>query len=70
MTLYVKGEEEKLITTMYVDDILVTGSNEQMIMEFKFQLEREFAMSDLGVATYFLGMEILQIQSGIFLSQK
>ncbi|KAA3485265.1 pleiotropic drug resistance protein 3-like [Gossypium australe] len=39
-TLYVKKSEDEtlLIVSLYVDDLLVTGSKEKMIDEFKMQL--------------------------------
>lgn len=37
-----------LIECLYVDDLLVTGSNEEEIVEFKKRMMEEFEMSNLG----------------------
>ncbi|KAF2315826.1 hypothetical protein GH714_040368 [Hevea brasiliensis] len=50
--------------------MLVTGSSTELIKDFKLQMQMEFEMSDLGLMTYFLGMEIEQFNSGIFVSQR
>ncbi|KAG8489064.1 hypothetical protein CXB51_017032 [Gossypium anomalum] len=70
-TLYVKRlkGETLLIVSLYVDDLLVTGSKEELINEFKEQMLKVFEMTDLGVMTYFLGMEVNQSDQGIFISQ-
>lgn len=38
--------------------------------EFKNSMMREFDMSDLGKMRYFLGIEVVQFDEGIFISQK
>eukprot|EP00257_Ricinus_communis_P027923 XP_025015337.1 uncharacterized protein LOC112536724 [Ricinus communis] len=71
-TLYLKQEdgELKIVVSLYVDDLLVTGSQEEAVSELKKQMESVFEMFDLGLMNYFLGMEIHQCSSGIFISQK
>ena len=71
-TLYLKkeGDEVQLVISLYVDDMLVTGSNTSLLAKFKKEMEDVFEMSDLGMMNYFLGMEIQQDNLGIFLSQK
>uniref|UniRef100_A0A6N2MMZ3 Reverse transcriptase Ty1/copia-type domain-containing protein n=1 Tax=Salix viminalis TaxID=40686 RepID=A0A6N2MMZ3_SALVM len=71
-TLYLKQDENglQLVISLYVDDMLVTGSNIKLLAEFKREMDNVFDMSDLGVMNYFLGMEIHQSSSGIFLSQR
>ncbi|XP_015577125.2 uncharacterized mitochondrial protein AtMg00810-like [Ricinus communis] len=71
-TLYVKHyeEEKRIIVSVYVDDLLVTGTASNFLIEFKKQMEKEFEMSDLGPMKYFPGIEITQCDSGIFISQK
>lgn len=41
----------------YVDDLLVTGSNEDLIAYCKRDLLKEFEMSDLVNLSYFIGIE-------------
>ena len=71
-TLYVKCFENGkfIVVSLYVDDLLVTGGDSQLLLQFKQDMEREFEMSDLGIMKYFLGMEVYQCASGIFLSQR
>lgn len=59
-----------LLICLYVDDLLVTGSNHAEIEEFKERMKSEFDMTDLGVLSYFLGMEFLETAEGIVLHQK
>nr|KYP34843.1 Copia protein [Cajanus cajan] len=40
-----------------------------MFNEFKKSTMNEFEMTNLGMVLYFLGIEIVQSKSGIFLSQ-
>ncbi|KAG8485774.1 hypothetical protein CXB51_019181 [Gossypium anomalum] len=58
-TLYVKKKrvETQLIVSLYVDDLLVTGGDQEMLAEFKANMHQKFEMSDLGRMTYFLGIE-------------
>ncbi|KAF2294537.1 hypothetical protein GH714_012356 [Hevea brasiliensis] len=70
-TLYVSGDgdDSQLIVSLYVDDMLVTGGNFQLLNDFKLKMQTEFEMSDLGSMSYFLGLEIEQGTEGIFVSQ-
>jgi Reverse transcriptase (RNA-dependent DNA polymerase) len=44
------------------------GNNQRLIDEFKREIKLEFEMTDLGMMRYFLGLEIKQEKSGIFVS--
>ncbi|GLT45830.1 hypothetical protein SLA2020_196340 [Shorea laevis] len=61
--------DAELLVSLYADDLLITGSNSQLLLNFKTGLMKEFEMSDIGEMSYFLGMEIHQCESGIFVSQ-
>ncbi|RVW94557.1 Retrovirus-related Pol polyprotein from transposon RE1 [Vitis vinifera] len=71
-TLYLKQNEDglQLVVLVYVDDMLVIGSNVRLLAEFKMEMQDVFEMSDLGIMNYFLGIEIYQCSSGIFISQR
>lgn len=58
-----------LIVGVYVDDLIVTGSSEREISEFKEQMMKEFEMSDLGLLAYYLGIEVSQKKEGVLLKQ-
>ncbi|KAA0039658.1 Retrovirus-related Pol polyprotein from transposon TNT 1-94 [Cucumis melo var. makuwa] len=70
-TLYMKKSNTAIvIVSLYVDDLLVIGSNDIQIEMFKQEMMMMFKMTDLGLMYYFLGMEIRQKQNEIFLCQK
>lgn len=58
------------MVAVYVDDLLVTGSDLHSIMEFKKEMSSNFEMSDLGILTYYLGIEVTQGEQGIMLKQE
>jgi hypothetical protein len=69
-TLYVKGAEGQiLVVSLYVDDLLITGSCREQIDKFKEEMKSVFEMTDLGGMAFFLGMQIFQKQNEIFLCQ-
>jgi hypothetical protein len=51
-----------------VDDLFLTG-DEKLIVGCKRELTSKFEMKDLGLMHYFLGLEVWQRPSQIFLSQ-
>ncbi|KAA0059661.1 Retrovirus-related Pol polyprotein from transposon TNT 1-94 [Cucumis melo var. makuwa] len=70
-TLYVKHNGTGiLIVSLYVDDLLVTGNNVDHIQNFKWKMMKMFKMTDLGLMSYFLGIEIKQRQGEVFICQK
>lgn len=60
---------ESLIIAVYVDDLLVTGSDSKLIERFKQQMSSNFEMSNLGKLTYYLGIEVKQAEGFIELKQ-
>ncbi|XP_022751424.1 uncharacterized protein LOC111300070 [Durio zibethinus] len=71
-TLYIKvfNSNDLLIVSLYVDDLLVTGSKSALMKDFKLQMQEIFEMTDMREMSYFLGMEIHQDQQGIFICQR
>ncbi|KAM2687700.1 hypothetical protein EV2_010439 [Malus domestica] len=71
-TLYVRSKEGvgTLIVSIYVDDIVYTGSNAEMMEEFKAEMMCKYEMSDLGLLHHFLGMGVTQTEGSIFIHQK
>nr|GEU40886.1 retrovirus-related Pol polyprotein from transposon TNT 1-94 [Tanacetum cinerariifolium] len=71
-TLYIKrqGMNDLLIVSLYVDDMIYTSSSPQLIHDFQVSMKKMFDMTDLGELQYFLGLEIIQGQEGIFISQR
>ena len=67
--LYVKVDrEEPLIWVMYVDDLFLIGVD-PLIHRCKRELAAEFELKDLVLMHYFLGLEVWQRPSEIFLYQ-
>lgn len=50
---------------MYVDDIIITGSDLDEIKKLKEVLAIEFEIKDLDKLRYFLGMEMARSKEGI-----
>ena len=51
---------ETLMVGMYVDDMIVTGTILDGVKEFKQKMMKEFFMTDLGLLTYYLCIEVDQ----------
>lgn len=70
-TFFVKIEGESvMIISLYVDDLIYTSNSERMLEEFKFSMKEEFSMTNLGKMKYFLGVEVIQDEEGIFIGQR
>ena len=59
-----------VILAVYVDDILVTGSDRTGVDESRAFLKKHFVTKDLGRPRYFLGIEITHAKDGVVLSQR
>jgi hypothetical protein len=59
--LYRRGDDDDfLLVGVYVDDLIITGTTGDAIDQFKSQLHELFQMSDLGLLSYYLGIEVKQ----------
>jgi hypothetical protein len=58
-----------IILFLYVDDLILTGSDSKLLNHVKTILKKKLAMTHLGFFQYFLGLQVLQTNEGIFLSQ-
>ena len=59
-----------ILLVVYVDDIVITGSDSKGISSLKSFLQSQFHTKDLGMLKYFLGIEVMRSKHGIFLSQR
>jgi len=64
-----KVNDELLVVSLYVDDLLVIGSNMKQIDTFKREMKNVFEMTDPGKMTFFLVMEVKQKHNEIFICQ-
>lgn len=55
---------------VYVDDIMITGNNDEEISNLKSFLDQTFKIKDLGRLNFFLGIEVLYTTKGVVLSQR
>ena len=58
-----------VIVCLYVDDMLIIGSSQNMIKLTKQMLNKRFDMKDMGVADVILGMKIIKTSNRYALSQ-
>ena len=58
--IYIKknAHGEILTACLYVDDLLFTGNSKQMFHKFKQATFKEFEMTDSGLMSFFLGIEV------------
>jgi hypothetical protein len=54
---------------VYVDDLLLTGNNAQFLKDFIQSISNRFSLKNLGTPHYFLGIELIPTNKGLFLSQ-
>ncbi|RVW84364.1 Retrovirus-related Pol polyprotein from transposon RE1 [Vitis vinifera] len=64
-----KSDMGIVVLLVYVDDIVITGSDSALLGQLKTHLSESFHMKDLGPLTYFLGLEVHHSPSGISLNQ-
>jgi hypothetical protein len=54
-----------LLVGVYVDDLVITGTKDAEVAAFKEEMKATFQMSDLGLLSFYLGIEVHQGDSGI-----
>jgi len=59
-----------VVLAVYVDDILLTGSDSVEIVENKMYLKRHFVTKDMGRPKYFLGIKVAHQKYNVLLSQR
>eukprot|EP00253_Pinus_taeda_P026093 PITA_26093 len=68
--LYVKVEHDSLtIIEIYVNDIIFGSDDDRLSTKFASDMQSDFEMSLLGELTFFLGLQISQVDKGIFICQ-
>jgi hypothetical protein len=62
--LYAKVCENRniLLVCLYVDDLIFTGNNSSMFEDFKKAMTQKFEMTDIGLMSYYLGIEVKQME--------
>ena len=68
--VYIKFTADKgVIICLYVDDILIFGTNIEQVENTKGVLSQNFDMKDLGEADAILEIKITKVDNGLTLSQ-
>ncbi|GJX77964.1 retrovirus-related pol polyprotein from transposon TNT 1-94 [Tanacetum coccineum] len=69
-TLFTKKKSSNIIIVqIYVDDIIFGSTCQDMCDEFAKIMHDEFEMSMMGELNFFLGLQIKQMEDGIFVNQ-
>src|SRR5664279_2371256 len=69
--MYKRGKgKSSLLVGVYVDDLVITGAEVLEIEKFKSQMKDLFKMSDLGLLSYYLGIEVHQMPGYTTLCQE
>ena len=55
---------------VYVDDLIITSSDPSLIDNIIRQLDSKFSIKNLGVLSYFCGVEVLPTSTGLPLTQQ
>jgi hypothetical protein len=66
---YFNKDDITMFVLVYVDDIIVASSSSRATEGLLRKLNKEFALKDLGVLHYFLGIEVHKVTNGVILSQ-
>ena len=66
-SLFTKKTDSGLVVlVIYVDDLIITGVDDLGIQHVMKMLKSEFDMKDLGDLKYFLGIEVVQVENGLW----
>jgi hypothetical protein len=58
------------VILVYVDDLVLGGTDADEITHIKALLDTKFSIKDLGILKYFLGFEVARTKAGISLCQR
>ena len=58
-----------VVICLYVDDMVIVGSDDKMIISTKNMLNSRFDMKDMGLGDVILGIKIIRTLDGLMLSQ-
>nr|GEU41796.1 putative ribonuclease H-like domain-containing protein [Tanacetum cinerariifolium] len=69
-TLFIKKEKgDILLVQVYIDDIIFGSTKKSLCTEFEGLMHKKFQMSSIGELTFFLRLQVMQRDDGIFISQ-
>nr|GFA21510.1 putative ribonuclease H-like domain-containing protein [Tanacetum cinerariifolium] len=69
-TLFIKKDKgDILLVHVYVDDIIFRSTKNSLCKEFKGLMYKKFQIRSMMELTFFLGLQVMQKDDGIFISQ-
>ena len=69
-TLFIRKDKNSFVVAqIYVDDIVFGPTNDSLTHSFADEMKAMFEISMVGELTYFLGLQVKQMDSGIYISQ-
>ena len=69
-TLFIRKDKNSFVVAQkYVDDIVFGATNDSLAHSFADEMKIMFEMSMVGKLTYFLGLQVKQTDSGIYINQ-
>ncbi|GJR69576.1 putative ribonuclease H-like domain-containing protein [Tanacetum coccineum] len=69
-TLFIKKNQgDILLVHVYVDDIIFGFTKKSLCVKFESLMLKKFQISSIGELTFFLGLQVMQRDNGIFISQ-
>ena len=69
-TLFIRKDKNSFVVAqIYVDDIVFCATNDSLAHSFADEMKAMFKMSMVGELIYFLGLQVKQTDSGIYINQ-
>ena len=69
-TLFIRKDKNNFVVAqIYVDDIVFGAINDSLAHSFADEMKAMFEISMIGELTYFLGLQVKQTNSGIYINQ-
>ncbi|KAL0546854.1 hypothetical protein IC582_016772 [Cucumis melo] len=69
-TLFTRHTPQGIVLLLlYVDDMIITGNDAQVISDLQHYLSQHFEIKDFGFLNYFIGIEVSRCSNGYLLSK-
>ena len=69
--LFIRNDKNSFVVAqIYVDDIVIGATNDSLAHSFADEMKSIFEMSMVGELTYFLGLQVKQTNSRIYIDRK
>ncbi|RVW23488.1 Retrovirus-related Pol polyprotein from transposon RE1 [Vitis vinifera] len=70
LSLFILRKGQSIVLLLiYVDDIIVTSNDNNIISDLISTMSSDFSLKDLGSLHYFLGLEVKYLPNGLFVSK-